>query len=43
MAREKDVQRDFGVALFPTPAWKADLSDSQKEIFRAYGYDFIGW
>lgn len=43
MARENGIQRDFGVALFPTPAWKADLSDEQKAIFRTYGYDFIGW
>lgn len=43
MAKENGVQKDFGVALFPTPAWKADLSDDQKQIFRHYGYDFIGW
>lgn len=43
MARENGVQRDFGVALFPTPDWKAALTDNQEQIFRAYGYDFIGW
>ncbi len=43
MARENGKQRDFGVALFPTPDWKADLTENQKEIFRVFDYDFIGW
>lgn len=43
MAKENNQQRDFGVALFPTPAWKANLSDQQKQIFESYGYDFVGW
>ncbi len=43
MARENGLQRDFGVALFPTTHWKADLSDEQKQIFRAYGYEFVSW
>lgn len=43
MARESGVQRDFGVALFPTPDWKADLTTEQQAIFRSYGYDFIRW
>ena len=43
MAKESGIQRDFGVALFPTPDWKADLSEDQKQIFRVYGYDFLGW
>ena len=43
MARENGMQRNFGVALFPTPDWKADLTENQKEIFREFGYDFIGW
>jgi hypothetical protein len=43
MAKENGAQRDFGVALFPTPDWRADLTDDQKQIFRAYGYDFISW
>jgi len=40
MARENGSQRDFGVALFPTPAWKAELSDEQKQIFCTHGYEF---
>lgn len=35
---------DYGVVLQPTPAWSADLSEDQKEIFRFYGYDFtVPW
>lgn len=43
MARENGLQRDFGVALFPTPDWKSDLTAEQQVIFRSYGYDFIRW
>lgn len=35
--------RDFGVALFPTPAWKAALTSDQKQLFEFYGYDFVRW
>lgn len=41
--KEGGSPRDFGVALFPTPAWKADLSQRQREIFEFYGYDFGRW
>jgi len=40
MAKENGIQKDFGVALFPTPAWKGNLTSEQQEIFEAYGYDF---
>lgn len=43
MAKENGLQRDFGVALFPTPAWKADLTSDQRQIFEVYGYDFGRW
>jgi hypothetical protein len=43
MARERGIVRDFGVALFPTPAWKAELTQEQQVIFRACGYDFTRW
>lgn len=39
MAEECGSARDYGVALQPTPAWKAALSADQQEIFRFYGYD----
>lgn len=43
MAKENDNPRDFGVALFPTPPWKAKLSADQRTIFEHYGYDFARW
>jgi hypothetical protein len=43
MAKEKGNVIDFGVALFPTPAWKAELTDDQRHIFRHYGYAFERW
>ncbi len=43
MAVENNVAVDFGVALQPTPAWKADLTDEQREIFAHYGYNFARW
>jgi hypothetical protein len=43
IAREKGVQRDFGLALFPTPAWKSDLTPDQRQIFEHYGYEFVRW
>ncbi len=43
MPKEAGATRDFGVALFPTPPWKADLSPDQKRIFEFYGYDFARW
>lgn len=43
MAKECGQQTDFGVALFPTPAWKADLTSEQQQIFREYGYTFERW
>jgi hypothetical protein len=43
MAKENGAVRDFGVALFPTPPWKANLTPEQKEIFLHYGYDFSRW
>ena len=38
MAREKGSAKNFGVSLWPTQWWKADLTDEQKQIFRRYGY-----
>lgn len=43
MAKENGSPRDFGVALFPTPDWKADLTPDQQAVLRAYGYDFVRW
>lgn len=43
MARENGTSRDFGVALFPTRWWEANLSREQQEIFRFYGYEFARW
>jgi hypothetical protein len=40
MAKDKGSYRDFGVALQPTPPYKAKLNDQQKEIFDFYGYKF---
>jgi hypothetical protein len=34
------VVYDYGVALQPTPTWKAKLNDEQREIFEFYGYKF---
>lgn len=31
---------DYGVVLQPTPDWKADISESQRSIFRFYRYGF---
>lgn len=33
MAKEAGFYHDFGVALFPTPAWNANLKPEQKSIF----------
>jgi len=43
MARENGIQRGFGVALFPTPPSKAELTLEQQTIFEAYGYNFKKW
>lgn len=43
LPKEAGLHRDFGVALFPTPAWRADLTTDQKRIFEFYGYDFARW
>ena len=43
MARENRTSKDFGVSLFPTPAWTAKLTTDQKHIFQHYGYDFARW
>jgi hypothetical protein len=40
MARENGSCMDYGVALQPTPTWKAKLNDKQREIFEFYGYKF---
>ncbi|MFD3192005.1 DUF3800 domain-containing protein, partial [Sedimentitalea sp. HM32M-2] len=40
MARSGGSAADFGVVLQPTPPWRAELSDTQKEVFSFYGYDF---
>ena len=40
MAKENGSCMDYGVALQPTPTWKAKLNDKQKEIFEFYGYKF---
>lgn len=31
---------DYGVVLQPTPDWRVDISESQRAIFRYYGYQF---
>jgi Protein of unknown function (DUF3800) len=43
MARENGNYKNFGVALFPTPAWKGELAPDQRHIFENYGYDFARW
>jgi len=43
MAKEASSAKDFGVALFPTPPWRGDLTPKQKQIFEFYGYDFVRW
>jgi hypothetical protein len=43
MAKEKGHTRNFGVALFPTPPWKAELTPDQRLIFEHYGYEFGRW
>lgn len=43
MAKENNSAVDFGVALQPTPAWKANLSPDQRSIFEYYGYGFGRW
>ena len=43
MARENGKVANFGVALQPTPAWKAELTADQQAIFEHYGYDFVRW
>lgn len=43
MAKEAGATRDFGVALFPTPAWRAELTPEQRAVFLHYGYDFGRW
>lgn len=40
MARENGACMDYGVALQPTPTWKAKLNDRQRQIFEYYGYKF---
>jgi len=43
MARENGRTANFGVALQPTPPWKAELTNDQQDIFEHYGYDFARW
>ena len=43
MATENGSRRDFGVSLWPTKWWEADLTREQREIFRYYGYKFVRW
>jgi hypothetical protein len=43
MAKENGSFRDFGVAVFPTPPWKAELTAEQKQIFAHCGYSFGRW
>jgi hypothetical protein len=40
MAKENGSCMDYGLALQPTPPWKAKLNDQQKQIFEHYGYKF---
>lgn len=40
MAKENGSCMDYGLALQPTPPWKAKLNDQQKQIFEYYGYKF---
>lgn len=41
--KEAGSARDYGVALFPTPPWKAALTPEQKRVFEFYGYNFARW
>ena len=43
MAKENGRSKDFGVSLFPTPPWKAELTPEQRQVFEHYGYDFSRW
>ena len=43
MAKENGRYVDFGVALQPTPPFRANLTPDQQEIFRFYDYDFGKW
>jgi hypothetical protein len=43
MATENGSNRDFGVCLQPTPAWKTNLTAEQQQIFEHYGYSFARW
>ncbi len=43
LPKEQGARRDFSVSLFPTPAWKADLTVDQKLIFEYFGYEFTRW
>lgn len=43
MAKENRSSKDFGVALFPSRWWEADLTREQQEILRYYGYEFVRW
>ena len=43
MAKENGCVRNSGVTLWPSPAWKAELSPEQQLIFEHYGYDFARW
>ena len=38
MAKQNGVVRDFGVKAMPSPLWKAQLLEPQKQIFEFYGY-----
>jgi hypothetical protein len=40
VARDDGHHFNYGLALQPTPPWKAKLTDQQKEIFEFYGYGF---
>jgi hypothetical protein len=40
MAKENGTHMGYSVALQPTPSWKANLNEKQKEIFEFYGYKF---
>lgn len=40
IAREDGLYLNYGLALQPTPPYKAKLTDQQKEIFEFYGYKF---
>jgi hypothetical protein len=39
-ATERGLYADYGVALQPTPPWRANLTRKQQEIFKFYGYIF---